>query len=106
MGRCQRCGKTTRGLVLFCSDSCKTIFNSQKRAMKILKNPGKYMESLPVTTEEITKRLEQKLDVISFPKIIRGSNPSIQLKQNKYMEMLKIKEGDVVKVTIEVVYRS
>ena len=104
MATCLNCGKklVKGGNVIYCSDSCKTMFNTRKRAKKILENPMEYINSLPEPIER-----QNSLDKIDITKIVSlGQKIQIDLRNNSVVRKLNVEYGDVIRVTIEVILRA
>lgn len=105
MATCLNCGKklVKGGNVIYCSDSCKTMFNTRKRAKKILENPMEYINSLP---EPIQRKIDC-LDKIDVTRVVsRSQKVQIDLRNSSVARKLNVKDGDVIRVTIEVILRA
>jgi len=107
MVKCRFCGKKILGEYnrMYCNEVCKVNFHRAMRELRTnTEGPEKFIEenlNVPVIQTE-----KPKPNITTFHRIVTPSQIIVFRTESKDLGFLKLKSGDVIKITIEVIERT
>lgn len=113
VNRCRFCGKIIKSTRTYCSNSCKTNYFRSKRELKInMTSPEVFIKKTLASInvkEDVVRRGVSVGDKIAFNKVINPSGlvtTQLSTSAPREMKQLKLKAKDVIRITVEVIYRE